>query len=51
LHEIGLPKNQVDRLIRLFEDVRYGDKKLGVEDDLEAIACLEAIVDACETRR
>jgi len=48
LHAIGLPEINIVRLTRLFEDVRYGDKKLGVEDERVAIDCLEAIVEACE---
>lgn len=43
----GLPGEPVRRLTRLFEQVRYGAKITGEEEQQEAIACLRAIVEAC----
>jgi hypothetical protein len=40
----GLPPEEVQRLTRLFEKVRYGAADADAEDQAEAIACLEAIV-------
>jgi hypothetical protein len=40
----GLPPEEVQRLTRLFEKVRYGAADADSEDQAEAIACLEAIV-------
>jgi hypothetical protein len=48
LNEIGLPDLHIKRLTRLFEKVRYGAKNLTSVEDREAIACLSAIVRACE---
>jgi hypothetical protein len=48
LNEIGLPELHIRRLTRLFEKVRYGAKDLTRVEDREAIACLSAIVQACE---
>jgi hypothetical protein len=48
LNEIGLPDPHIRRLTRLFEKVRYGAKNLTNVEDREAIACLSAIVRACE---
>ena len=45
LETTGLPANQVQRLTRLFEAVRYGGWKPGPADEKEAIYCLEAVVD------
>jgi len=51
LEETGLPGVHVRRLTRLFEKVRYGAKNLDELEDREAIACLTAIVQACEGSR
>jgi hypothetical protein len=40
----GLPQDEVQRLTRLFEKVRYGAQATDAGDQAEAIACLEAIV-------
>jgi len=48
LEEMGLPGIHVRRLTRLFEKVRYGAKELDEYEEDEAIACLTAIVEACE---
>ncbi len=40
----GLPADQVERLTRLFEAVRYGAWKPSRQDEQEAINCLEAVV-------
>lgn len=47
LRQTGLPAEDVRRLTRLFERVRYGAKTPGKVEETEAIACLTAIVDAC----
>jgi hypothetical protein len=47
LQEAGLPDEPVRRLTRLFEVVRYGVKVPGEREEREAIAALEAIVEAC----
>jgi hypothetical protein len=44
----GLPEVHVRRLTRLFEMVRYGAKNLDERENREAVACLKAIVQACE---
>ena len=46
LQQAGLPGQQVQRLTRLFEGVRYGAKPPGEREQHEAIACLSAIVQA-----
>lgn len=47
LEEIGLPAEQIQRLTRLFERVRYGDKSPSKQQQDEAIASLNAIVEFC----
>lgn len=51
LAAMGLPAAHVRRLTRLFEKVRYGAKRLREEEEQEAVACLSAIVQACEGSR
>lgn len=46
LEEIGFPRQDVQRLTRLFEDVRYGAKLSGEREEREAEACLEAVARA-----
>jgi hypothetical protein len=46
LTAMGLPELAVQRLTRLFEDVRYGARVTGDQEEGEAIASLTAIVDA-----
>jgi len=46
LTTMGLPELAVQRLTRLFEDVRYGARVAGDQEEGEAIASLTAIVDA-----
>lgn len=48
LQEEGLPDIHIRRLTRLFEMVRYGAKNLGEPENRQAIACLTAIVQACQ---
>jgi hypothetical protein len=48
LEEAGLPGDAVRRLTRLFESVRYGDRKAGPKDVNEAVACLTTILQYCE---
>lgn len=43
----GLPPRAVQRLTRLFEQVRYGAYRPTPRDQMEAIDSLETIVDAC----
>jgi hypothetical protein len=47
LEQAGLPGDAVLRLTRLFEGVRYGEKKAGPRDVNEAVACLTTIVQCC----
>lgn len=47
LEGAGLPADAVHTLTRLFEKVRYGDRKPSPEETGEAIRCLTAIVDYC----
>jgi hypothetical protein len=47
LEEAGLPGDAVTRLTRLFEGVRYGDRKSGPKDVNEAVSCLKAILHYC----
>ena len=47
LEEAGLPGDAVRRLTRLFESVRYGDRKAGPKDVNEAVACLTTILQYC----
>jgi hypothetical protein len=42
----GLAANHIRRLTRLFERVRYGQQALGAAEEQEALACLDAIVEA-----
>jgi hypothetical protein len=51
LSEEGLPEKQVGRLTRLFERVRYGAQAVGKREELEAIDCLTAILEACRSLR
>ena len=47
LTALGLPAEQVLRLTRLFEGVRYGARTPGPREEQEAVACLTAIAEAC----
>lgn len=47
LEEAGLPGEYVRQLTRLFEEVRYGAKVAGEDEEREAVVCLRAIVEAC----
>jgi hypothetical protein len=47
LERAGLPGDAVGRLTRLFEGVRYGDRKSGPRDVNEAVACLKTILHYC----
>lgn len=47
LEESGLPGDAVRRLTRLFEGVRYGERKAGPKDVNEAVACLTTILQYC----
>ena len=44
LAEYGLRTEDIQRLTRLFESVRYGDKSPGKREEKEAVDCLNAIV-------
>jgi hypothetical protein len=46
LVELGLPPEPVTKLTRLFETVRYGAKDLGEVEEHQALAYLDAIVQA-----
>ncbi len=47
----GLPPSPVKNLTRLFEDVRYGNVQSGMRQQIEAISCLEEIVEACRRQK
>ena len=47
LERAGLPADAVGRLTRLFEGVRYGDRKSGPKDVNEAVSCLKTILHYC----
>lgn len=47
LEQAGLPGDAVTRLTRLFEAVRYGDRKSGPKDVNEAVSCLKTILIYC----
>lgn len=48
LKEVGFPGPPVERLTQLFESARYGARTPGEQEEQDAVACLEAIVEACE---
>ena len=47
----GMPPRAVERLTRLFEQVRYGNYAPRRRDQMEAVDSLQAIVNACEQLR
>ena len=47
LERAGLPGDAVNRLTRLFEGVRYGDRRSGPKDVNEAVSCLKTILHYC----
>ncbi len=47
LERAGLPGDAVRRLTRLFEMVRYGDRKSAPKDVSEAVSCLNTILQYC----
>jgi hypothetical protein len=47
LEQAGLPGDAVTRLTRLFEGVRYGNRKSGPQDINEAVSCLKTILHYC----
>ncbi len=47
LERAGLPGDAVRRLTRLFETVRYGDRKSAPKDITEAVGCLNTILQYC----
>lgn len=47
LERAGLPGEAVNRLTRLFEGVRYGDRRSGPRDVSEAVSCLKTILQYC----
>jgi hypothetical protein len=47
LERAGLPGDAVRRLTRLFEMVRYGDRKSAPKDVSEAVSCLNTILHYC----
>lgn len=51
LQRRGMPPRAVERLTRLFEQVRYGNYAPRRRDQLEALDSLQAVVDACERFR
>ncbi|NBD36574.1 MAG: DUF4129 domain-containing protein [Chloroflexi bacterium] len=51
LIEIGLPGDEVRRLTRLFEAVRYGHQAPSAADEAQARASLTAIIQAAEAAR
>lgn len=51
LERAGLPGEDVRRLTRLFENVRYGAKLTGEDEEREAVAALASIAQACRSVR
>ncbi len=51
LERAGLPGEDVQRLTKLFESVRYGAKLTGEAEEREAIAALASIAQACRSVR
>jgi hypothetical protein len=47
LERAGLPGDAVRRLTRLFEMVRYGDRRSGPKEVNEAVSCLNTILQYC----
>jgi hypothetical protein len=47
LEQSGLPGDAVQRLTRLFESVRYGERRAGPTETNEAVACLTTILQYC----
>jgi hypothetical protein len=47
LEQAGLPAEAVTELTRLFEGVRYGDRKSAPRDVTEAVNCLKTILHYC----
>jgi hypothetical protein len=47
LERAGLPGDAVSRLTRLFETVRYGDRKSAPKEVTEAVNCLKTILHYC----
>jgi hypothetical protein len=47
LERAGLPGDAVRRLTRLFEVVRYGERKSAPKDVTEAVSCLNTILQYC----
>ena len=47
LEEAGLPGDAVRRLTRLFEAVRYGERRAGPKEVNEAVACLTTVLQYC----
>jgi uncharacterized membrane protein YhaH (DUF805 family) len=47
LEGIGVPTTQVRRLTRLFEQVRYGDKPMGQQEERQAVISLTSIARFC----
>lgn len=47
LERAGLPADAVYKLTRLFEVVRYGDRKSAPKDVTEAVSCLNTILHYC----
>ncbi len=50
LQRAGLPGPSLQRLTRLFEQVRYGGEQMSERDRREAVACLEAVAAAARGR-
>lgn len=48
LREAGLPGRHIEQLTRLFEGVRYGARIPEEQEERRAVACLTAIVEACQ---
>ena len=47
----GFPHNPVRQLTSLFEKVRYGEARLGEDDEESADECLNVIINFCRTKR
>ncbi len=50
LRKSSLPSEPLFQLTRLFEEIRYGNRASSELEKKDAIRCLTAIINACETR-
>lgn len=49
LLKYDLPQEPIQALTRLFEQVRYGQKETGLEEEEQCTECLSAVIQACRS--